>query len=288
MFEPPPRTGALRPGLTGAPAWLHRLLQTARGAALRSLSPVDALLGRLRTEEPRPPLWLRRHVGALRSYRSSAREMGEWINNLKLVRPGDTVLDAGCGTGVMAGELARLLGADGRYIGFDVNSAAIEWAARVFRPDPRFRFEVAAVGSPFGARTSRSVESYRFPVGAGEADLVLAKSLFTHLLESQARNYLRETRRALRPGRAAVLTAFLFAPESLTGRGLSPLFRFGDAAGNVRWKWKARPASAVAYERSFFTSMVEEAGLHVQWHCQGFWPGEAIRLTAQDILVLGH
>jgi hypothetical protein len=121
-----------------------------------------------------------------------------------------------------------------------------------------------------------------------EADLVLAKSVFTHLLEPQARHYLREIRRTLRPGRTALITAFLFARGSRTDSGTSPIFSFGQDGGAIRWRWKARPESAVAYERDYFCEMILDAGLRLQWLCQGFWPGNSNHFTGQDILLVGH
>jgi SAM-dependent methyltransferase len=269
------------------PLMVYGSLQRTRQALWKLASPLEAAARTALRGDRLPPLWLRRHVGAVRRYRSSAREMAAWCNNLNIVSPDYVVLDVGCGAGAMAVELAGALGPGGRYVGFDVHRGAIGWARRAFAADTRFRFEIAEVASPFSGGGNGTNLEYRFPIGDGEADLVLAKSLFTHLVEREARHYLREIRRTLRPGRAAAVTAFLFAPESRTGRGLSPQFRFADSSGRVRWKWKARPESAVAYERGLFLAMIEDAGLRLQWFCQGFWPGESARLTAQDILLLG-
>jgi len=186
----------------------------------------------------------------------------------------------------MAFEFQRMLGPLGRYVGFDVNRPAIEWCRVAFGSDPRFTFGLAEVSSPYGDG-GRPVP-YRFPMTDGEAGLVLAKSVFTHLLEPDTRHYLREIRRTLRPGRTAVITAFLFGKGSRTDRGTSPIFGFGDDRGLVKWRWKARPESAVAYERDHFTEMIAEAGLRLQWLCQGFWPGNSTHFTGQDILLVSH
>lgn len=119
---------------------------------------------------------------------------------------------------------------------------------------------------------------------------MLAKSLMTHLLEEESRHYLREMRRALRPGRAAVVTAFLFElfePAAADGAPVRVAFPFADASGGVRWRSRSRPASAVAYAKPLFVEMVEAAGLHVQWHWPGYYPGTA-RPTGQDVLLIGH
>ena len=274
----------IRPPLTAMPRGLHRFLQSGRSSMLRLLTPVDALRTFLRGGQPLPPLWLRRHAGSLRHLRSASRQMREMVARSGLLRSGDRVLDIGCGTGAMAFELQDLLGGGGSYIGFDVNPDAIGWCREVFRSDSRFRFEIAEMNSPNGNGAARSV--YEFPVPTAGVDFILAKSVFTHLLEPTVRSYLQETRRALAPGRKALVTAFLFARGSRTDRGASPIFAFGDDRGLVRWRWKARPESAVAYERDHFLGLVAEAGLRVESLCQGFWPGDATRYTGQDILIL--
>ena len=47
------------------------------------------------------------------------------------VRPGQRVLDVGCGTGVVAREVARRIGGDGDITGTDINEAMLE-SAREF------------------------------------------------------------------------------------------------------------------------------------------------------------
>ena len=135
-------------------------------------------------------------------------------------------------------------------------------------------------GSSFGGRDA--IESYRFPVADGAADLILAKSVFTHLVEAEARHYLAETRRALRPGRPAVVTAFLYAPGA---PGVAEAFPH-EIAGGLRVRSRARPTAAVAWEKDRFVELIESAGLHLQWHSEGFYPGRP-RRDAQDVLLIG-
>ena len=48
-------------------------------------------------------------------------------------RPGERVLDVGCGIGRMARPLAGYLTGDGSYDGFDVNREGIRWCTRRYR-----------------------------------------------------------------------------------------------------------------------------------------------------------
>jgi len=60
------------------------------------------------------------------------------------VRPGDTVLDAGCGTGVLFPFLLPLVGPGGKVVGVDVSAAMIDEARRKF-PARNLRLAVGDV-----------------------------------------------------------------------------------------------------------------------------------------------
>jgi SAM-dependent methyltransferase len=79
---------------------------------------------------------------------------GEWaprVVDAAGVGPGDVVLDAACGTGVVAREAAARVGADGRVAGADRNEAMLTVARRL-RPDLEWhRADVADL--PFEAGT---------------------------------------------------------------------------------------------------------------------------------------
>ena len=54
------------------------------------------------------------------------------------VKPGSTVLDVACGTGIVARTAADIVGPTGAVVGLDVNEAMLTVAARV-RPDVEWR-----------------------------------------------------------------------------------------------------------------------------------------------------
>lgn len=220
-----------------------------------------------------PPLWLRRHVGPVGRFESAAREMTATLDRLELIRPGDLVVDLGCGCGAMTSALGERMGEAGRYVGVDVHGPSICWCRRRWASDPRFRFELV----------DGSAESYRFPVADGAAGFVLAKSLFTHLLEPESRVYLAEVRRVLAPGRKALVTAFLFVAGEVEPPAFPHPRRSGAA---VRWRLAARPRAAVAYDRARFEGLVAEAGLTLTTFVPGFWPGTDRPPQGQDVLVL--
>lgn len=257
-----------------------RLARAARTALLWTLGPAEALVRRLQGRGSLPPLWLRRHVGPVASFESAARDTEALLDRHAAVRPGDLVVDLGCGCGAMVPAFAERIGAAGRYLGIDVHGPSLGWCRRRWAEDPRLTFARATMASPYGGAPSPMGRDapYRVPADGGTVGLVLAKSLFTHLLEPQARSYLAEIRRLLAPGRRALVTAFLFAGET-------PAFPHGD--DRVRVRLASRPEAAVAYRRELFEGMVEEAGLRIVERIDGFFPGDAPRLDGQDVLVLG-
>ena len=272
--------------IVGVSERVFTLLQRGRSLVLQGLTPLDAAIRLLHGQQGLPPLWLRRHTGPLRYYLSSARELRGIIEAKGLIQPTDCVLDIGCGTGVMAVECARLLGVTGRYVGFDVHRPSIRWCRKAFALDSRFEFHEAMIASPYSDGQLPPPTTYRFPLPDHTAGFVLAKSVFTHLLEPAARHYLEEVRRTLSPGRIALVTAFLYSHTSRTGRGRSASFRFADLQSVVRWRWKARPEAAIAYELEHFTAMVRDAQLEIAWLSPGFWPGEGDPPRGQDLLFL--
>jgi SAM-dependent methyltransferase len=263
-------------------------LRNVRTAALWLLGPADWLYRRLRGHAGLPPLWLRRHAGPVGDFESAACDMEAILRQLQLVRTTDQILEIGCGCGAMLPAFGRMLGPEGRYVGFDVHPPSIVWCRRHFATDPRFRFELAEIASPYGDPShQRTTQAYHFPLAGGSADFILAKSVFTHLLEEEARHYLREIRRTLRPGRLALITVFLFdgsGPAAVKPPG----FPFPKGDSPMRWLRPLRPRAAIAFDRGFFEGMIAEAGLALREMVPGFWPGTALVPQGQDILILAR
>ena len=116
------------------------------------------------------------------------RQFWEWVG----VRPGEAVLDVGCGTGVYAREAAMLVGAGGRVLGVDPSRVLIEAARRLARgrgAPSHLAFQVA--------------EGVALPFPAERWDLVLAATIFTHL-RGQLDVMQEMARVARRGGRVAV------------------------------------------------------------------------------------
>jgi SAM-dependent methyltransferase len=106
------------------------------------------------------------------------------------LRPTDTVVDFGCGTGRLAVHvIPRLVG--GHYVGIDVSRPILEAArARV----------KARVPAPPCRVTWLHQTTPRFALAGGAVDVLCAFSVFTHMEHEDAYRYLADSRRIVRPG----------------------------------------------------------------------------------------
>jgi len=158
----------------------------------------------------------------------------------RLLPPEPAVLDLGCG----CGKLARFLALNPRlsYLGVDLFKPSILWCRRAFAEHAdRFRFEHFNGRSPFfNPEGDVAVTDYRLPTAAGSVDLVVCGSLFTHLFEAEARHYLAEIARVLKPGGATVLSLHVDAPAGQTYAGSE---------------------ARVDVDEAYFLSMCRDAGL---------------------------
>ena len=193
------------------------------------------------------------------------------------LRPDGAVLDIGSGQGRMARPLVGYL-TQGRYEGFDIDRAAVEWCQGAYRDAPRFRFTHANV---YNALYNPSGETgpYRFPFADNIFDAALATSVFTHMREPDVAHYLGETARVLEPDGFALVTVFL----KRDGPGT---LGFAHELGEHSWTTVPDlPEAAIALEEAWFAGVAERAGLRITSLRRGScWGGE--RGSVQDIVVL--
>jgi SAM-dependent methyltransferase len=216
---------------------------------------------------------------------STGEEFLGHFRHLAALSAHDRVLDVGCGIGRMARVLAGVLEPPGSYDGFDVVPQGIDWC-RAHYTDTRapFRFNLADLRNAAYNPDGRVAPlDYRFPYADASFDLVLATSLFTHLLSDTADHYLAETARVLAPGGRALSTWFLLdagrPPRAQTA------LAFAHAVGPARVVDPEQPEKVVAHREAWLHERLAAYGLRLRGPVlYGTWAGHA-GASLQDIVV---
>jgi SAM-dependent methyltransferase len=120
---------------------------------------------------------------------------------LHAVRPGDRVLDLGCGDGAFAAELA---GAGAQPVGVDVSEEAVR---RARAAQPNIDFHLVEAGAPL-------------PFEDASFDVVWAGEVIEHVLD--VAGLLSEVRRVLRPEGRLLVTTPNHPPLRALALALSP------------------------------------------------------------------
>jgi len=258
-----------------------------RNAGLVALGPVDYALRALNCKADLPPLHLRRYVGPLGSFESSGAEFMGYLRSLALLRPSERVLDIGCGCGQMALHLKNYLDENGGYVGVDIHRPSINWCRqKIARRHKNFQFEHIDVRNlAYNPNAAQPAEAYVFPFADRSFDLILLKSVFTHMRPPEVSNYLSEVARLLKSDGRCLATFFLLNDEQAA---LANELAFNYGEGEWRYVHEHSPESAVAYDESFVMQLPEKYELVVEKKIYGRWTGRDDGLSYQDILILNH
>jgi ubiquinone/menaquinone biosynthesis C-methylase UbiE len=121
------------------------------------------------------------------------RTLRETTVNLAQVKPGDGILEVGCGTGTLTLAARRQAGPAGRAFGIDVLPGMIELSQRK-----------AAQANADVTFQSGSIDDIPFP--ANQFDVVMCSFMIFHMSETVRRKGIAEIYRVLKPqGRLLVL-----------------------------------------------------------------------------------
>jgi SAM-dependent methyltransferase len=166
-----------------------------------------------------------------------------------------SVFDFGSGCGRVARQLMLQDPVPERYVGIDPHAGMVAWCQRELTPcAPSFRFEHHDVYQQFMNPGSDKPRVLPFPVDDHDVTLVLAISVFTHLVEYQAVHYLDEVARVLRDDGGFVASWFLFDKRAFPV--LQPYM-------NALFVSDVDPAYAVIYDRQWLLDTTGKLGLRL-------------------------
>jgi SAM-dependent methyltransferase len=197
------------------------------------------------------------------NYLAARDRFVEQCVDLGKLQPDGRVLDVGCGIGGIAERLVDVLDdRTGSYVGFDVDGRAIEVANdSIAAFNPNFVFEQADVwNSKYNPEGSAKPHEYVFPHPDDDFDLIVLRSVFTHMLPDEVDHYMGEIARVLKPGGRAMITWFLLTPETLAlieEAGTKVQHDFGV----YRLLNPDRPEAAVAFQKTWVDDLYSKYGL---------------------------
>lgn len=254
---------------------------------LKLLNPLDYASRVLNNKTHLPPLDLRWDVGPLKNFESSAAEFRVYLKMFAGLSPSSRVLDIGCGCGQIALELREELDSGGRYTGCDIHSAAIEWCKSNIR-DNRFSFfHIDVKNGMYNPQGTESATDFRFPIKE-HFDVILLKSVFTHLLTDEMENYLSQLNGLLADGGKCLATFFLLndRQKKLAEQEKNSI-HFHNHDGIVAFANARVPEAIVAFNEIKLLELFRKHRLEIiQSILYGSWAGDKSGLSHQDLVIL--
>ena len=272
-------------------AWKVNVRRKLSRIFYKCIGPIDCISRRLNNKEDFPPLYLRRE-NDLRNWESAATEIITFMILCANLKNNEKILELGCGSGSVPLFLKNYLDEEGHYTGLDIDKHSINHCMKAFSTDVRYTFQHLDFQSNFynpkGKRRQEDLEIYN---EFGAFDLILLKSVFTHMQPNNVKIYLREIRNSLMHapnglGRC-VASFYILNPDQreLDKKGLNKMsFPFGDEL--FRYAAKSFPEMATAFEEQYLLEIADEAGLKLRVPpYYGKWTGRKGSFTFQDIII---
>lgn len=232
--------------------------------------PIDSLARFMNYKKGYPPLWIRQKVGNLNDFEGSGGEYMAYLKLLCGLKQGDNVLDIGCGCGLMCLKVNENPTLPeyiypGWYVGVDINKSLVKWCREhIFGSNIEF--------------TNNPLTDYKENIW----DVILCKSLFTHLFKHEVEMYLSLIKRLLHPKGICLATFFLLDDKMPKPKGR---YTFENYEGDFSLERYHNPRAAIGYELNWVVDAIGSAGLTFDIH-YGSWRGDNKGLSFQDIVII--
>jgi len=253
------------------------------------LRPFDSLFLRINGLTKYPPINLRRHVGFLGSSFHTGERYRVFMMLQMNLKSDTKILDLGCGWGLLALALNRDID-NGYFTGVDIHKPSIQWANKhISSKKTNFKFIHADVKDEiYCPNGSLSEEEFFRTFSENGFDIIVAKSLFTHLLPSNCELYLREVGSRLATTGYALVSFFLLNDVQLEfqERNKNDIQLHPQEDGYYAVKYVESPSSAVAYDEKYVSNLVNRSGMKIKTIFYGSWSGRKNTIDYQDLLIL--
>ncbi len=208
----------------------------------------------MNTPLPFPPLEMLQLVGHTNTHFFD-NPSGDFIFENIPAENYEAIFDFGCGCGRIARQLIQQRKRPEQYVGIDIHKGMVDWCQKNLTPRAsEFKFlhhDVFNLGLNPGEGKPLTAS---FPVEAQKFSLVLAWSVFTHLLEPQVDFYLSEVARILRADGVFLSTWFLFDKK---------YFPMMQEFQNALFINTIDPTNATIFDYTWLRSAAQEKGLKI-------------------------
>jgi SAM-dependent methyltransferase len=225
-------------------------------------------------------------------------DLFEFVEKHVPLRPDMRILDLGCGLGRSTARFAEYLQL-GSVVGIDVVDSMVTFCRQVIGSRfPNARFSTCAATDSY-LKAPQSTNPKNLPsvedilCAEGPFDLVLAFSVFTHLLPEEMDAYFSIFDRVVVPEGRLVLT-FLFLDEwtrpairdgKLSAMVLEDTPKYASEPGQVCYASPSNPRAVVAIDLDAVLHMVSVHGFQPDRIVFGHWRGLHSE-TGQDALIM--
>jgi SAM-dependent methyltransferase len=267
-----------------------RVYRQIRELSYVFLEPLDYIVRVINGKGDFPPLYLRKYIGTLRGFEASGSEFRVYLRLFCGLQPYERILDIGCGCGLIALYLRDDFGLQVDYVGVDIHRPSIRWCQKhISRDNEQYMFRHIDVENHLYNPTGKyAAENYAFPFEDHSFDVILLKSVLTHMLPAEVERYFQEIARLLSTQGRCLATLFLLneTQKALEQHGKNQLqFKFGDQMW--RYIYKNDPEAAVAYSECCVMSMLQKYGLELaEPVIYGTWSGREDGVSYQDLLLI--
>jgi SAM-dependent methyltransferase len=230
-----------------------------------------------------------RHPASPGPFRESGDEFFAYLRDYGQIAPHHRILDIGCGMGRVARPLTAFLDpARGRYEGFDIDASGVLWCSQHYVSHPNFHFQRANIYNKFyNPWGTVQAQAFTFPYPDASFDFAFASSVFTHMPLPAVAHYLKEIARVLAPGARALLTLFLWNPESQASVAQGKSFMLFRPHGDLMVVNPVVPEAAIALPQEGWDQAVRDAGLeHLGDLLWGNWCGRTPFTSYQDMVIV--
>jgi len=223
------------------------------------------------------------------TFKKNGEEHLRYYIKLCDLKPNEKILDVGCGIGRKTVTLTKYLDKNGRYEGFDIARAGIDWCTKkISTKYPNFHFQLADVfNKHYNPKGKYKASEYRFPFENEFFDFVVLGSVFTHMLPEDMENYFSEIARVLKRGGRCLITFFLLNRKSLE------LIMAKKSTMDFKYEMEKyrtinvnMPEVAVCYDQLYVLDLYKKYRLKINEPIHyGSWCGRRDFLSYQDIII---